>query len=119
MRGIEINALTGEQTTVEVPDFPLPPSQAITQLTFAQLLTGLVADAWITEAEGDAWLVGVLPAPVLALIAQLPAGDRFPARARAIRPSVILLNDPMVQSLAVMQNKTPEQLAAFFNQYGA
>lgn len=88
------------------------------QITFAQLLIGLVSEGWITEAEGDAWLTGTPPAPVLALIGQLPQGQRFAAKARAIRPSIVLLSDPLVQALAAMQGKT-EELPGFFNTYGA
>ncbi len=90
-----------------------------TQITFAQLLIGLVAEGWISEAEGDAWLTGTPPAPVLALIAQLPEAQRFAAKARAVRPSVVLRNDPLVVALGAMQSKTPEQLDTFFNTYGA
>ncbi len=120
MQGVRINAVTGEVTQIEVagngPVLAVPPT---TQITFAQLLIGLVAEGWITEAEGDAWLTGTPPAPVLALIAQLPANQRFAAKARALRPSVVLRNDPLVLALATMQGKTPEQLDTFFNTYGA
>jgi hypothetical protein len=88
------------------------------EITFAQLLIGLVAEGWITEAEGEAWLTGTPPAPVLALIGQLPAGQRFAARARAVRPSIVLLSDPLVQALGAMQGKSAE-LPGFFNTYGA
>lgn len=89
----------------------------IMKMTFAQLLIGLVAEGWITEAEGDGWLAGTLPAPVLALIATLPANMRFAAKARAIRPSEVLRRDPLVEMLGAAQGKTPEQLDAFFATY--
>lgn len=89
-----------------------------TQITFAQLMIGLVTEGWITEDEGDAWLTGTPPAPVLALIAQLPPAARFAARARALRPSIVMLSDPLVQALGAMQGKTAE-LPQFFNTYGA
>ena len=120
MQGVRVNAVTGEVTQIEVegngPVLTVPPT---TQITFAQLLIGLVTEGWITEAEGDAWLTGTPPAPVNALIAQLPAGQRFAAKARALRPSIVLRNDPLVTALGTMQGKTPEQLDAFFNTYGA
>lgn len=90
-----------------------------TQITFAQLLIGLVAEEWIAEAEGEAWLTGTPPSPVIALIGQLPQGQRFAAKARAIRPSVVMRNDPLVVALGTMQGKTPAQLDTFFNTYGA
>jgi hypothetical protein len=101
----------------DVADEVIAPAQT-TQITFAQLLIGMVTEGWITEAEGEAWLTGTPPAPVLALIGQLPAGKRFAAKARAIRPSVVLLSDPTVQALGAMQGKSAE-LPAFFNTYGA
>ena len=89
------------------------------QLTFAQLLIGLVTEEWITEAEGEAWLTGSLPAPVSALIATLPEGQRFAARARAARPSVVLRSDPLVNALAAAQEKTQADMDAFFTTYAA
>jgi hypothetical protein len=87
------------------------------KMTFAQLLIGLVAEAWITEAEGEGWLAGTLPAPVLALISTLPPEARFPAKARAISPSEVIRHDPLVEMLGAAQGKTPAQLDAFFATY--
>jgi hypothetical protein len=117
--------------TVEVPlkpgsDFewvngawqPTPPEPPVPDaISFAQLLIGLVTEQWITEAEGEAWLAGTLPAPVLALIATLPAEQQFPAKARALRPSEVLRADPLVELLGAAQGKTPEQLDDFFRTY--
>lgn len=89
----------------------------IPKLTFSQLLIGLVAEQWITEDEGEAWLVGTLPASVTALIATLPAEQQFPAKARASRPTIILRTDPLVIALGASQGKTPEELDTFFAFY--
>lgn len=86
-------------------------------LTFAQLMIGLVAEAWVTEAEADAWLAGTLPAALLALIATLPPEQQFPAKARALRPSVVLRVDPMVEALGAAQGKTPAEIDTFFTTY--
>lgn len=94
-----------------------PPPPQIPNLTFAQLLIGLVSEGWITEAEGEAWLAGTLPAAVSALIGTLPANQRFVARARAIAPSVVLRTDPLVATLGMAQGKTTEQLDTFFLTY--
>jgi len=88
-------------------------------LSFAQLLIGLVAEGWITEADGDGWLSGVLPAAVLAVIATLPQAMQFAAKARAARPSVVERLDPLVGALAAAQNKTDADLDAFFTTYAA
>jgi len=87
------------------------------KLTFAQLLIGLVAEGWISEAEGDGWLAGTLPAPVLYLVSTLPAEQRFAAKARALRPSEVLRRDPLVEMLGAAQGKTREQLDNFFKTY--
>ena len=103
--GEEVVDLTGPQ-----PD-PIPQ-----QITFAQLLIGLVAEGWITEAEGEAWLEGRIPAAAEALIATLPEGQRFAARARASRPSTVLRNDPLVIALATSQGHA-DDLDGFFATY--
>lgn len=92
---------------------PVPAS-----ISFAQLLIGLVAEQWITEAEGRAWRDRVaLPAPVVALIASLPEAQQFAAETRAYAPSEVLRMDPLVQGLGAAQGKTAEQLDAFFRTY--
>ena len=98
---------------------PPAPPVIIPDLSFAELLIGLVTEEWITEAEGDAWLSGTLPAPVLALIATLPAGQQFAAKARAIRPSAVVRADPLVVGLGTAQGKTSAQMDAFFTTYAA
>lgn len=87
------------------------------RLSFAQLLIGLVTEGWITEAEGEAWLAGTLPAPVLGLIATLPPEQQFPAKARATVPSEVLRTDPLVSALGTAQGKTAEELDQFFLTY--
>ena len=88
-------------------------------LSFAQLIAGLATEEWITEAEMDGWLAGTVPAPVAGLLAQLPAPDRYFAKARAVRPSVVMRTDPLVDALAVIEGKTPEQIDNFFLTYAA
>lgn len=105
--GEEVIDLTGPQ-----PE-PIPQ-----QMTFAQLLIGLVAEGWITEAEGEAWLEGRIPAAAEALIATLPETHRFAARARASRPSVVMRDDPLVIALAASQGRA-DDLDRFFAAYAA
>jgi hypothetical protein len=99
---------------------PEPPTiedrRAGMSLTFAQLLIGLVAEGWITEAEGDAWLEGRIPSAARNLIGTLPQAQRFAARARAARPSTVLRNDPLVIALASAQGKA-DDLDRFFTTY--
>lgn len=96
-----------------VADQPVPAGT----LTFAQLLIGLVERKWISEAEGDAWLTGTLPQAVLDAIADVPQEYRFRAKARALHPSTVLRNDPLVIALAASQGKSPDQLDTFFKIY--
>lgn len=98
---------------------PPAPPVIIPDLSFAQLLIGLVTEEWITEADGGGWLVGTLPAPVLAVIDTLPAGQQFAAKARAIRPSAVVRADPLVAALAAAEGKTSAEIDAFFTTYAA
>jgi len=91
---------------------PVPQS-----ITFAQLIIGLVSENWITQAEGEAWLVGTLPSAVEAVINSLPTNQQFIARARATRPSEVLRSDPLVSSLAAAQGKTTKKIDDFFRMY--
>lgn len=86
-------------------------------LSFAQLLIGLVTYGWITEVEGDNWADGVLPGAVTQLIATLPQAQRFAARVRAKRPSVVVRSDPLVNALATAQGKTQAELDDFFRTF--
>lgn len=88
-------------------------------LTFPQLLIGLVQMEWITESEGEAWLSGnALPDEVLSLIAGLPADERFPAKARALRMTQAERLDPLTIGLATVRGVSPEELDEFFDAYG-
>jgi hypothetical protein len=82
-------------------------------------MIGLVSEGWITTAEGEAWLTGTLPAPVLALVAKLPTEQQFPAKARAIRPALIERADPLVVMLGKAQGKKVEDMDNFFRKYAA
>lgn len=117
----EINVMTGvetvrDMTPEEIASYDQTPAvpQAI---SFAQLLIGLVSEAWITEAEGEAWLAGTLPAALLAVIDTLPEDQRFPVKARAIRPSEVLRSDPMVSAMGFAAGKTEADIDAFFLTY--
>jgi hypothetical protein len=107
----------GVPVAVDQPPASAAEVRAQMRLSFAQLLIGLDAEAWITTAEADAWLTGTLPAPVTALIVTLPAPQQFPARARALRPTVVERADPLVGLLAAAQGKTDADLDTFFLTY--
>ena len=117
-RDIFASALAANPAPFVVPPEP-PVDRAAMQMTFAQLLIGLVAEKWIITAEGMAWLDGALPAAVTALIATLPADQQFAAVARAKRPSVVQRLDGLVLALAALQGRTEAQMDAFFVTYAA
>lgn len=117
---------TGQTSTVTIfEDTPAPPTaEAILSaerqtmsMSFAQLLIGLVAEGWITSEQGENWLAGAPPAPVLAAIALLDPQLRFAALARATRPSVVFRTNSLVEMLALAQSKTPNQIDQFFRDY--
>lgn len=115
----------GEFSLVPVPQTPDPTPQELLEaerasmsLSFAQLLIGLVSEGWITATEGRAWRDRTaLPAPVTALIATLPDAQQFAAETRAMAPSVVERNDPLVVMLGATQGKAPDELDAFFRNY--
>lgn len=122
------DAQTGEQTirpytaeeiaTVEAQAAAAAEAdRAAMTLSFAQLLIGLVTEAWITEAEGEAWLSGTLPTAVLTVIDALPVEQRFAAKARALRPSQVLRSDPLVAAMGAAAGKTSAEVDAFFQTY--
>lgn len=96
-------------------NLPAPVPQ---EMSFAQLLIGLVAEGWLSAADARAWRDRVaLPAQVQTLIATLPPEQQFAAETRALAPSVVLRSNPLVTALATLQGKTPEQLDDFFRKY--
>jgi hypothetical protein len=99
------------------PDEVLAAQRATMRLSFAQLLIGLVTEQWITEAEGEAWLAGTLPFAVLTVIDGLFVEQRFPAKARALRPSEVLRADPLVTAMGTAAGKTEAEIDAFFLNY--
>ena len=99
--------------TPPAPVIPIP------NLSFAQLMIGLVTEGWITEAEGEGWLVGTLPGAVLTVIGTLPTNQQFAAKARASRPSDVERADPLVAALAAAEGKSPDQIDEFFLTYAA
>lgn len=116
-------------TVTEEADLPLPTAddlaaqltatRAAMSLSFGQLLIGLVAEGWITQADGAAWLAGTLPAQVTALIATLPADQQFAATVRATTPSVVLRTNSLVVALSQNAGKTDADLDTFFRTYAA
>jgi hypothetical protein len=125
MRKTVYNFQTGESTSVDLTDEEVIAYESVVpviktpDLSFAQLLHGLVTSAWITEEEAYAWLDGTLPAPVVGAISQLPENMRLLATARAKMPSSISRMDPLVLLLAATQGKSDAEMDQFFATYSA
>lgn len=105
-------------TPPPVPD-PVPQ-----ELSFAQFIVGLTEQGWVTQTEANNWLTATsLPAAVEAAIATLPetapdgSKPRLRARARALRPSVILRTNELLLMMAAMRGATAAQLDDFFRFY--
>lgn len=116
----------GEYSLELIPPPPAPTPEEILaaeranmRLSFAQLMIGLVTEQWITEAEGDGWLSGTLPGTVLTVISSLPAEQRFAAKARALRPSEVVRNDPLVSAMGAAAGRAPPEIDAFFRTYAS
>jgi hypothetical protein len=101
--------------SLDIANAPLASVPA--SISFAQLLIGIVTEQWITEVEGEAWLSGVLPFAVLTVIDNLPAEQRFAAKARALRPSEIARNDSLVNAMAIAAGKSDDDIDNFFRTY--
>jgi hypothetical protein len=106
-----------DEGPLDIADETPPPPAPVPNLSFAQLLIGLVTEAWITEPEGEAWLAGTLPMAVLLVIDGLPAEQRFAAKARALRPSEVLRGDPLVAAMGTAAGKTEAEIDTFFQTY--
>lgn len=125
MQRIVVNVQTGEVETVnltaeEIAALPIPvppPAPVPAALSLAQLLIGLVAEQWITEADGEGWLAGTLPAAVTAVIDTMPPEHRFAAKARSLRPSDVLRADPLVAAMGAAAGKTETEIDDFFRTY--
>ena len=104
-----------EGATVTVEEPPAPP---VPNLSFAQLLIGLVSEGWITVEEGRAWRDRVaLPKQVTALIAQLPEEQQFAVETRAFAPSEVMRTDPLVAAMGAAAKKTDAEMDDFFRKY--
>lgn len=116
------DAQTGQQTirpytAEEIAALENAPQPVPASISFAQLLIGLVTEAWITEADGEGWLTGTLPLAVLTVIDSLPEAQRFAAKARALRPSEVLRADALVSAMGVAAGKTEAEIDTFFRTY--
>jgi len=110
-------AMDKEQAEIIVGPYDKAESAQSRQLTFYQLLIGLVSEGWITEVEGEGWLTGNLPQSVLKAILDLPQEQQFTAKVHSIRPAVVSRNDIIVQALSEAKGKSNFEVDDFFINY--
>ncbi len=97
---------------------PVPPPATIPDLSFAQMLIGLDQRGWVPRADLVAWRDNaVLPPLVVSVILSLPVAARFTAETRALRPSVVKADNPILKLIAASAGKTDADLSAFFIEF--
>ncbi len=97
---------------------PLPDPAPVPNLTFPQLLFGLVTEGFTSEAEANDWLVRrILPPSVDAMISQLPGPQQVLVRARALQPVEVLREDPIINAFGASLGKSSDELDEFFRTY--
>lgn len=112
-----ISATVSPEVPTLTPEQQLEMERSTMQLSFAQMVIGAVAEGWITQADGEGWLAGVLPPTVLSTISLLQPEHQFAARAKASRPSYVARLDPLVGMMALAQGRSPAEIDAFFRTY--
>lgn len=125
MRKITYDIATGEMTEVDMSEeeitdaLALPVAEpTVPNLSFVQMLIGLVSEGWITADEGRAWRDRVaLPKQVSGLISQLPVEQQFAVETRAFAPSEVLRADPLVAAMGAAAGKTDAEMDDFFRKY--
>ena len=111
-QGLVIQVAGDGRPALAVPE-PAPPVVPAS-ITKVQLLIGLVKRQWITAAEGRAWRGGVLPTPVVNLIAGLPEEDQFDAETRAISGTSVPRQDQIAVQLGATVGVTEAEMDEFF-----
>ena len=99
---------------VELEDVPVAVPRSV---PFNKLVVGLVEDGWLTQAEGEAWLDGSLPTPVIGAIEAMSADQQFRARAKAKAMQEAERNDALLfaAAKAKMPKATDEEIHAILD----
>lgn len=98
-----------------VPEPYVPPPAPVPQsISDRQFFQQLAAQGVISEDEALASCAAVIPAPLLALIEQLPSDQQFAAKMLVSGATVFERNHPMTIAIASAYGWTSDQLDAFF-----
>lgn len=121
--GTARNILTGEiiVTNDDAPEAPdMAALRASMTLTRRQVIIGMVASGFITEAEGIAMAAtGAAPASVEALIAAMPPGEQSAARITLAAFTTAYRADALVEMFKSAGGLTDEQMDEFFATFAA
>lgn len=107
----------GGQWTVEVIQADPEPEPVIADISDRQFAQGLAELGLISEADAEEWVAaGTLPPALMALVDQLPAEERFPARMLLRGATRLEFNHPLAKASAQLAVPpwTTEARAAFW-----
>ena len=110
----------GERTTLLENDIgPLAEMNALPPVDISdrQFAQGLAELGLISEAEAEEWVAaGTLPPALVALVDQLPEGERFAARMLLRGATRFEVGHPLAEALGLLATPpwTPEARAAFW-----
>jgi hypothetical protein len=100
---------TESEVASYVPATPVP--QTISDRQFFQQLANA---GIISEAEALASNAAVIPAPLLAIIDQMPADQQFGAKMIVSGATTFFRDNPMTIAIGTAYGMTPEQINEFF-----
>ena len=90
--------------------------RSLLTLSLTQLITGLVKEKWIRDADGIEWAGGTLPDTVISLIQDLPVDEQIAAKLQALSPIISRL-DTIIVLLGNSNNKSLSEIDEFFKIY--
>lgn len=103
------------QAGMQYPDPYVPPAPPVpTSISDRQFFQQLAIDGIISEDEALAANAAVIPAPLLVIIDQLPAGQRFDAKMKISGATTFLRDDPLTIAIGQAYGMSPGEVDDFF-----
>jgi phosphohistidine swiveling domain-containing protein len=84
------------------------------QISDRQFFQQLAVDGIITEEQALASNAAVIPAPLLAIIEQMPADQQFDAKMKVSGATTFYRDDPLTIGIGTAYGMTSEQIDEFF-----
>jgi hypothetical protein len=101
-------------TASEIEAFALPTVAVPASISDRQFFQQLAIDGIITEDQALASNAAVIPAPLLAIIDQLPANQQFDAKMKVSGATTFLRADPLTIAIGSAYGMTSADIDAFF-----